>query len=78
MNINLEIDPKRAVQFAETTKCRAIELLKWPDVLGVRQAEGMVDDNSLHEWLTKVFVPGIVSISGKHVLNYIADRRSVE
>jgi hypothetical protein len=66
MNISLEIDPRRAVQFAETTECRAIELLKWPDVLGVRQAEEMVDDNSLHEWLTKVFMPGIVSISGKH------------
>jgi hypothetical protein len=78
MNINLKINPNGAVQFAETTKCRAIELLKWPDVLGVRQAEGMVDDNSLHEWLTKVFMPAIVSISGKHVLNYVADGKSVE
>jgi hypothetical protein len=55
MDAELDFSPKQAVGFAETTECRYIEFLKWPDVSTVERKEGVMDDHLLPKWLRKVF-----------------------
>lgn len=56
MDAELDLSPKRALGFAETTECRYIEFLKWSDVSTVERKEGVMDDHSLPRWLRNVFI----------------------
>jgi hypothetical protein len=42
------------IDYAATSTCRYLELLRYPDRPFPRQSEGELDDTSLSEWLNKV------------------------
>jgi len=42
------------IKFAETTACRYLEILKYPDQSEPLQSEGDLDDASLPGWYEKV------------------------
>jgi hypothetical protein len=42
------------IDFAATSKCRYLELLRYPNLSFPRQSEGELGDTSLLEWLNKV------------------------
>lgn len=45
---------RACIGFAAASKCRYVDLIRYPDTLTPRQLGGELDDKSLLEWFNKV------------------------